>query len=53
MFLSNLSILSVPDEGFSNLLILSVPDEGFSNLLILSVPDNALFEYKADTISSR
>ena len=41
MFLSNLSILSVPDEGFSNLLILSVPDEGFSNLLILSVPDES------------
>jgi hypothetical protein len=28
--ISNISILSVPDEGYSNILILSVPDEGYS-----------------------
>jgi hypothetical protein len=39
IWLSNLSTLSVPDEGYSNLLTLSVPDEGYSNLLTLSVPD--------------
>jgi hypothetical protein len=49
-FNSNLSTLSVPDEGYSNLSTLSVPDEGYSNLSTLSVPDegysrNTLIKY--------
>ena len=37
--LSNLSILSLPDDDYCNLLILSVPDDDYCNLLILSVPN--------------
>jgi hypothetical protein len=39
VWLTNLLIMSIPDECYSNLLIMSIPDECYSNLLIMSVPD--------------
>ena len=37
--LSNLSMMSVTDEGYSNLSMMSVTDEGYSNLSMMSVTD--------------